>query len=404
MVEKISKYLKGSLVIWAVIIILSMFSILAVYSSTGTLAYKYQGGNTFYFFMKQAILLIFGLVVTYVVHLIHYKYFYRISSLLLIISIPLLLLTLMLGTSLNEATRWITLPVIGLTFQTSDLAKLALIMFIAQQLSKKQDRIKEFNETFLPLMIPIIIVCGLIIKADFSTAGLLFLTSMILMFVGRINMRHLGGLLILGALLVAIFIGISMSSGNTGRIGTWKNRIVNFVEGNEEGNYQVEQAKIAIVTGGLLGKGPGNSTQRNFLPHPYSDFIYAIILEEYGLIGGVFILFLYLFLLYHAGAIVRQSERTYPAFLAIGLMLSLVLQAMVNMAVAVNVFPVTGQTLPLVSMGGTSILFTSIAFGIILSVSKTVKEEKLQTELDAIEHKSENENQYYNEQEVEDNY
>ncbi len=394
MVEKIAKYLRGNLVIWAVIIILSMFSMLAVYSSTGTLAYKYHGGNTFYFFMKQTILLGLGLVITYIVHLIHYKFFYKISSILLIISIPLLLLTLMLGTSLNEATRWITLPVVGLTFQTSDMAKLALIMFIAQQLSKKQDRIKEFNETFLPLMISIVVVCGLIIKADFSTAALLFLTSFLLMFVGRINMRHLGGLLVLGALLVTIFIGIGLSSGNTGRIGTWKNRVVNFVEGNEEGNYQVEQAKIAIVTGGVIGKGPGNSTQRNFLPHPYSDFIYAIIIEEYGLIGGVFVLFLYLFLLYHAGAIVRQCDRTFPAFLVIGLMLSLVLQAMINMAVAVNVFPVTGQTLPLVSMGGTSILFTSIAFGIILSVSRTIKEEKLQAELEAIE----------NEQEIENNY
>ncbi|NOZ47481.1 MAG: FtsW/RodA/SpoVE family cell cycle protein [Chlorobi bacterium] len=402
MVEKISKYLQGNLVIWMVIIFLSVLSMLAVYSSTGTLAYKYHGGNTFYFFLKQAILLLIGLGITYTTHLIHYKFFYKISSLLLIISIPLLLLTLMLGTSLNEASRWITLPVIGLTFQTSDLAKLALIMYIAQQLSKKQDRIKEFNETFLPIMIAIVVVCGLIIKADFSTAALLFLTSLILMFIGRINIRHLGGLVLVGVVLVSIFVVIGITSGNTGRIGTWKNRITNFMEDDQEGNYQVEQAKIAIVTGGLFGKGPGNSTQRNFLPHPYSDFIYAIIIEEYGLIGGVIILLLYLFLLYHAGAIVRQSSRTYPAFLVIGLMISLVLQAMINMAVAVNIFPVTGQTLPLVSMGGSSILFTSIAFGIILSVSRTVKEEKLQAEEEArlkmeentIENESENENNY----------
>jgi len=318
MVERLTKYLKGNTVIWAVIFILSIFSILAVYSSTGTLAYKYHGGNTFYFLLKHTVTIVFGLLITFATHRIHYKFFYRISSLLLIISIPLLLLTLMLGTSLNEATRWITLPVIGLTFQTSDLAKLALIMFIAQQLSKKQERIKEFNETFLPLMIPIIVVCGLIIKADFSTAALLFITSLLLMFVGRINLRHLGGLVLLSIVMVSIFIAIGLSSGNSGRIGTWKNRIVNFVEGDQDGNYQVEQAKIAIVTGGMLGKGPGNSTQRNFLPHPYSDFIYAIIIEEYGLMGGIFILFLYLFLLYHAGAIVRQSSRTFPAFLVIG--------------------------------------------------------------------------------------
>ena len=396
MLEKTTKYLRGNSVIWAVIFILSIFSMLAVYSSTGTLAYKYHGGNTFYFLLKHTLTLLFGLAITFATHRIHYKFFYKISSLLLLITVPLLLLTIMLGTSLNEATRWITLPGIGLTFQTSDLAKLALILFIAQQLSKKQDRIKEFNETFLPLMIPIVVVCGLIIKADLSTAALLFLTSLILMFIGRINLRHLGGLVMLGIIMVSIFVAIGLSSGNTGRIGTWKNRIVNFVEGSENGNYQVEQAKIAIVTGGMLGKGPGNSTQRNFLPHPYSDFIYAIIIEEYGLMGGVFILFLYLFLLYHAGAIVRSSTRTFPAFLVIGLMLSLVLQAMVNMAVAVNVFPVTGQTLPLVSMGGTSILFTSVAFGIILSVSRTVKEEKLQEELEVIENEQP--------EEIENNY
>jgi len=371
--EKFGKYLKGDKVIWAVIIVLSLYSLLAVYSSTGTLAYTRMGGNTTYYLLRHGIILSIGIIIIFITHLIPYKYYSRLSQLFLFLSIPLLLLTLLMGTSLNQASRWLTLPGLGFTIQTSDFAKLALIMYIARVLSLKQHDIKSYKDAFVPIMIPVIIVSMLILPANLSTALILFATTVILMFIGRISMKHLlafGGTAIL---VVTIFIGGAILFDKRGRIGTWQNRIEQFVKGEGEENYQVEQAKIAVATGGLFGKKPGKSTQRNFLPHPYSDFIYAIIIEEYGLIlGGLPLLLAYLFLLFRAGVIVRKSTRTFPAFLAIGLAITIVFQAMINMAVAVNLFPVTGQTLPFVSMGGSSLLFTSISFGIILSVSRGV--------------------------------
>jgi len=369
----LSKYFKGDPVIWAVIVGLSLFSILAVYSSTGTLAYKSQGGNTTYFLFKHGLLLLVGIGVIFLAHQIPYRYYSRLAQLLFYLSIPLLAITLLMGTSLNEASRWLTVPGTGLTVQTSDFAKLALIMFIARLLSKKQDGIKGFESGFVPLMVPVLVICMLILPADFSSAFILFVTSIIIMFIGRVQLKYIAGLTGAGAVLILIFVLIAYNSENQGRVGTWKNRIENYMSKDSDGNYQVEQAKIAIVTGGLLGKGPGRSTQRNFLPHPYSDFIYAIIIEEYGLvIGGVLMLILYLILLYRAGLIVRRISSRFGAFLAIGLTFSIVFQAIINMAVAVNLLPVTGQTLPLVSMGGTSIFSTSIAFGIILSVSRSL--------------------------------
>ncbi len=369
--ERIGRFLKGDKVIWAVIIVLSLYSILAVYSSTGTLAYTRMGGNTTYYLLRHGVILSIGIIIIFVTHLIPYKYYSRLSQLFLFLAIPLLLLTLLLGTSLNQAARWLTLPGLGFTIQTSDFAKLALIMYIARVLSLKQHEIKSYKNAFIPLVIPVIIVCMLILPANLSTAIILFATSLILMFIGRISMKHLLAFGGIGILVVAVFITSAILLDKKGRIGTWQHRIENFVTGEAEENYQVEQAKIAIATGGLFGKKPGKSVQRNFLPHPYSDFIYAIIIEEYGLVlGALPLLLAYLFLLFRAGVIVRKSTRTFPAFLAIGLAISIVFQAVINMAVAVSLMPVTGQTLPFVSMGGSSLLFTSISFGIILSVSR----------------------------------
>ena len=374
MKEKLSKYLKGDTVIWIVIFILSIFSMLAVYSSTGTLAYRKMGGNTTYYFLRHTSFLIAGLGITYIFHTISYKYYYLLSKLLLYITIPLLIFTLFKGISLNQASRWITLPGIGLSFQTSDLAKFALIIYIARLLSNKQEHIKDFKKAFKPIVLPIIVVCGLILPANFSTAAILFATSLILMFVGRVSLKYLFGIVGVGLVFLGVFVLVALNSPDHGRVGTWKKRIESYVDkDNNNDNYQVNQSKIAIVTGGVFGKGPGHSTQRNFLPHPYSDFIYAIIIEEYGFVGGFIVLLLYLILLYRAGVIVKKCERTFPAFLVIGLTFSIVFQAMINMAVAVNIFPVTGQTLPFVSMGGTSIIFTSIAMGIVLSVSRKVQ-------------------------------
>jgi cell division protein FtsW len=378
MVEKVSKYLHGDKVIWGIIILLSLISLLAVYSSTGTIAYRYREGNTLYYFLRQGSFLALGLLAIYVTHLIHYKYYSRLAQIFLIIAIPLLAVTLFMGTSVNAAPRWLTVPVIGFTIQTSDFAKVAIIMYMARMLAMKQEQIKDFKEAVLPILIPLGMVCALILPANFSTAFMIFVVGMVMMFIGRVAFKHLLLINLSGLIFVLLFIFLVplTKTGLGYRVETWKNRIESFVSGNkaesDDDNYQAEQAKIAVATGGFLGKGPGNSTQRNFLPNPFSDFIYAIIIEEYGLVGGVIILLLYLILLYRAGIIVRKCERTFPAFLTMGLSLLLVMQAMINMAVAVNLIPVTGQPLPLVSLGGSSILFTSSALGIILSVSRSV--------------------------------
>jgi len=363
--------IKGDKVIWAVVFLLTLFSFLAVYSSTGTLAYKYQSGNTEYYMLKHAIILLFGLLLMYFAHLIKYTYYSRIFQIALYIAVPLLLITLIFGLNLNEAKRVLPLP-FDLTFQTSDLAKVTLIIYLARMLTKKQEQIKDFKSAFVPLMLPVLIVTGLIFPANFSTAALLFITSLVLIFIGRVKVRYILGMVGIGVVALAIAIAILyvMPPEQQGRLGTWKNRITSFIDGGGEENYQVEQAKIAIATGGVIGKMPGNSTQRNFLPHPYSDFIFAIIVEEYGAIGGGFIVLLYLILFFRAVKIVTKIPGTFGAFLSIGVAFSLVFQAMINMGVAVNLLPVTGQPLPLISMGGTSIWFTSLAIGIILSVSK----------------------------------
>jgi cell division protein FtsW len=285
--------------------------------------------------------------------------------------VPLLVITLFWGLDLNDAKRVLPLP-FNLTFQTSDLAKITLIVYLARMLTKKQEQIKDFKSAFVPLMLPVIIITGLILPANFSTAALLFVTSLVIIFIGRVKVAYILGMVGIGivALAIAILIMYNMPDGKQGRLMTWKNRIEQFVDGDGQESYQVEQSKIAIATGGITGKLPGNSTQRNFLPHPYSDFIFAIIVEEYGLIGGSFVVLLYLILLHRAVKIVIRAPGTFGSFLAIGVAFSLVFQAMINMGVAVNLLPVTGQTLPLVSMGGTSIWFTSLAIGIILSVSK----------------------------------
>lgn len=376
------KNIKGDKVIWGVVIILTVFSILAVYSSTTTLAYRFKQGNTEYYLMKHLSILVFGFVLMYLAHKVKYIYYARISQLAIIVSVPLLLYTLLFGASINEASRWTTLPGINIMFQPSDFAKLALIMFVARLLAKRQENIKDFKSAFLPILTPILLICGLILPANFSTAALLFVTCIVLMFIGRVNLRYIAAMIGIGAVVLTIFLSfLYFSPKSSGRLGTWQNRIEHFVNGDSEENYQVEQAKIAISNGGLVGKLPGNSIQKNFLPNPFNDFIYAIITEEYGIMGAVIVLLMYMILLYRGIRIVSKSPGNYGAFLAIGVTFSLVFQAMINMAVAVNLLPVTGQPLPLVSMGGTSIWFTSVAIGIILSVSKEQESGEIQNEM-----------------------
>lgn len=314
----------------------------------------------------------------YLAHKVRSGYYSRFAIIAIIIAIPLLLLTLLSGSTINEASRWLRIPVIDLTFQTSDFAKIALIMYVARTLAVKQDDIKNFRNAFLPIIVPVVVVCVLILPANFSTAAMLFTTCLVLMFIGRINFKYMVSVISMGAVVVCLLgVFIWNFPDAIHRGPTWKARIENFMGGKSDGNYQIEQAKIAIATGGMMGKGPGKSTQRNFLPHPYSDFIYAIIIEEYGMVVGIIVIFLYLILLYRAVRIATKCQKIFPSMLAIGCSFILVFQAMLNMAVAVNLVPVTGQSLPLVSMGGTSIWFTSIAIGMILSASRELEKEKM---------------------------
>ena len=374
----VNKYIKGDKVVWLVVLLLAILSILTVYSSIVTLAYKYKDGDTIYYLMKHLFILVVGFGLMLGAHNLNYKYYSRISQLAIFISVPLLAITLIFGANINDASRWLVIPVINQTFQTSDLAKLALIMYLARLLYKKQDNIQDFKSAFLPIMVPVLLVCGLILPANFSTAAMLFTTCLIIMFIGRVNIKYILALIGIGITSLILLLAIASAKPDLlPRMGTWAKRIESFSAGGSSGNYQAYQAKIAIASAYPFGKGPGGSTQRNFLPHPYSDFIYAIVIEEYGLAGGVGVIILYLILFYRGIKIAQKAEKTYGTFLAVGLSFSLVFQAMINMAVAVNLFPVTGQPLPLVSMGGTSIWFTCLAIGIILSVSRnTEKSEK----------------------------
>ena len=366
--------LRGDKYLWLIVIGLSLYSILAVYSSTGTLAYRYHQGNTEYYLLKHGFLLLFGFGLMYMASMANYKIYSRIAQLAMYISIPLLGYTLLWGAKVNDAARWITLPGIELTFQTSDLAKMALIMYTARMLSRRQHLVDNFKQGFIAVVLPILVTCALIAPADLSSASVLFFTCLLLLFVGRMGMKYIAGLVGSAtalAVLLGLFVYLVPQENLPGRMSTWKSRVESFSGPTAEEPYQVEQAKIAIAQGGLLGVGPGNSSQRNFLPSPYADFIFAIIIEEYGLIfGGFAIVFLYLAFLYRCMRIVIKTPNPFGALLAIGLGLSLTIQAFVNMAVAVNLVPVTGLTLPLISMGGTSIWFTSIAIGIVLSVSR----------------------------------
>jgi cell division protein FtsW len=393
--ESLRARTKGDKVIWTAVVLLAVVSLLVVYSSTGLLAYKMYKGNTEVYLFKQFAFILVGVMVIYFAHQVNYTIYSQVARILFLISIPLLLYTLFFGVRLNEGSRWIRLPIINMTFQTSDLAKLALFMYLSRLLSKKQDIIKDFRKGFLPVITPVAVICVLIAPANLSTALLTGATSLMLLFIGRVSAKHL--LLTVGIALVPVAILISaavirhrpdggsiekVKTENRShlfvRVETWISRVETFVYGekedNNDNNYQVNQAKIAIAKGGILGLGPGNSQQRNFLPHPYSDFIYAIIIEEYGLIGGTFIVLIYLVFLLRSIRIFRRCPFAFGAFLALGLSFTLVIQALANMAVNVNLFPVTGVTLPLVSMGGSSFLFTCLSIGIILSVARNAEQ------------------------------
>jgi cell division protein FtsW len=365
---KVGALLQGDKVIWLVIGLLAILSVLTVYSSAEALALR-TGLNTESFLAKHIILLSASMVLIYICHMVNYVKYGRLSVILLVIAIPLLVYTQLLGETLNQATRWIRIPFIGVTFQTSDFAKIALIMYTARTLSLMQTKKVALGE----LIIPILLVCGLIAPSDLSSALILFFTCALLMFIGRVEMRNVFSLVMLGVGAFAILIMLSEFFPDSIRVNTWITRLQDFWTGSSGDQFQVEQAQMAIAQGGFLGVGPGNAQQAHFLPHSYSDYIFCVIIEEYGTVGAMIIIGLYVTLLLRCIRLVTRSPKAFGAMLALGLCFSLVIQAFVHMAVNVNLLPVTGLTLPFVSMGGTSLMFTGISLGIILSVSKYIE-------------------------------
>ncbi len=370
--NRIAAELRGDRTIWMIVAVLSMFSILAVFSSSGWEAWRTRGGNTTGMIIGHMVKLAFGLFLVYLCHLIHYRRYQQLARPLLLLTIPLLIFTLFFGTNINDANRWISLG--GFSFQPSEMAKIALIIYVARALTLKQEYITSFRQAFFPIIIPVVLVCGLIAPSNLSTAMILFATCILLMFMGRVSGQYIVMMMMLGVMVFVILVGIGKVYPELDlvRVNTWEKRVETFLH-DEDGGYQVQQAKIAIAKGGIFGNGPGNSMMRHYLPYCNADFIYAIICEEYGLVGGTIVLALYVLLFLRNVRLVTQSPKAFGAFLAIGLSLMLTVQALANMAVNLNLVPATGLTLPLVSMGGTSVLFTCISFGMILSVSKYIE-------------------------------
>jgi len=392
--RKIISNLKGDKAIWAVVALLALFSFLPVYSASSNPAYLYSDGSTLPFLLKHFAHLLLGFAILYGVHRIPYFYFRGLSIIAMPVVIILLLITLSQGTTIEgaNASRWIRVPFVGVTFQTSTLAAVVLMTYVARYLSRIKDMNVTFKETLLPLWLPVFLVLALILPANFSTTAIIFAMVLVLVFIGGYPLRYLTIILGIGLLSVFLFIGFAklsnISSLNV-KVNAWENRIANYIDGTDtEADYQIEIAKIAIASGGVTGLGPGKSIQKNFLPQSTSDFIYAIIVEEFGMLGALFLLLLYLLLLFRLVIVVYKCSTFFGKLLVVGIGLPIIFQALINMAVAVELFPVTGQTLPLISSGGTSIWMTCLALGMVLSVSAKreveLREDKEESPLDIL--------------------
>ncbi|MDT0646175.1 FtsW/RodA/SpoVE family cell cycle protein [Zunongwangia sp. F260] len=373
--------LKGDKVIWATAGLLAIFSFLPVYSASSNLAYLHGDGSTFNYLVVHFFHLLLGFCLLFAVHRVPYNYFRGLSILMLPVIIVLLIYTVAQGTFIGGAyaSRWIQIPVLGVSFQSSTLASVVLMVYVARYLSKITERTVTFKETILPLWLPVFLILALILPANFSTAALIFAMTLVLMFLGGYPLKYLGAIVGVGAVFLAIFILTAKAFPGVlpSRVDTWASRIENFANDDDtEADYQIERAKIAIARGGVTGTGIGKSVQRNFLPQSSSDFIYAIIVEEMGLIGAFGVMLAYLMLLFRIVIVATKANSTFGKLVVMGVGIPIVFQALVNMAVAVELFPVTGQTLPLISSGGTSIWMTCMALGIILSVSAKREEIK----------------------------
>lgn len=368
MQQFIEKYIKGDKVIWTVIIILSLYSLVMAYSASSNLAFRIAEGNVIPYLMKHLLILVMGIVIIIYLQFFNFKYFSRLSQIGIFVSIVLLFVTLLFGVNKGNASRWI------MGFQPSDLAKLILVIYVARMLVYKQVSIKDFKKGLTPILWPIGIICALILPADFSTAAMLFLVCFIMLFVGGAKIKHLGSIIGSGIAVFLLLILINLAfPGFLPRLDTWEKRLMSFESGNKQENYQAEMAKRAVANGFLFGKGPGKGHVKNDLYSAQSDFIYASSIEEFGsILGGLGIVVLYLILFFRSIRIMNKTESRFGSYVVFGLSFMLVFQSLINMGVGVNLFPVTGQPLPLISMGGTSILFTCISLGIILNVSRTV--------------------------------
>ncbi len=352
------------------------YSLLAVYSSSVSLAFSSHGGDTTFFLKSHGMMLVFCLFIITVTQHLPYKVYSSLAGFGLFVAIILLVLTLLFPVRINEASRWIMIPGTNFMIQTSDLAKVALVIYIARMLSRNQHNLHDFKYMTRVMIVPLAIVCALIMPENLSTAVMIFGVALIIMFIGRVPVKFLFAWLGMALAAIILFALLLDLVTDNNRVSVWKSRIENFVSGEDDrdGDYQSNQAKIAIATGGLIGKAPGNSVQRNMLPQSNSDFIFAIIIEEYGLLFGALpVLFIYLILLFRGIAIARKCETGFPAYLVLGLTVMLVTQAMVNMSVAVGLIPVTGQTLPMISWGRTSMVVSSFSLGVILAVSRMVR-------------------------------
>ncbi len=391
--KNIFQYIQGDRAIWGIAGLLALFSFLPVYSASSNLAYLYGDGSTLPYLLRHFAHLVLGIAILYGVHKIPYNYFRGLSIIAVPVIILLLIITMAEGTTIEgaNASRWIRVPFVGVTFQTSTLAGVVLMTYVARYLSRIKDKTVTFKETILPLWVPVFVVLALILPANFSTTAIFFVMIVMLVFIGGYPLRYLG--IILGAGLIFLTLFVISAKAFPGvfpnRVDTWISRVENFSDNKDtEADYQIEKAKIAIASGGVTGLGPGKSVQKNFLPQSSSDFIYAIIVEEFGLIGGLFLMVLYLFLLFRIVVVAHKSTSVFGKLLVIGVGMPIIFRALINMAVAVELFPVTGQNLPLISSGGTSIWMTCLALGMILSVSAKrevpIKEEKEENPLDIL--------------------
>ena len=383
--KTVFKHIKGDKTIWAIVAILAIFSFMPVYSASTNLVYVVGSGSTFGYLIKHMVLLIMGFGIIYGVHKIPYRFFSGGSVLMLPIVLILLVFTLMQGTTIGgaNASRWIRIPFVGIGFQTSTLAGLVLMAYVARYLAKNKEKQIKFKESILQLWLPVAAVLILILPANFSTTAIIFMMILMVCFIGGYPLKYIGLIVGAGILALAFFVLIAKAFPDAmpNRVQTWQSRIENFSDDGAKEAYQVEKAKIAIATGGALGVGPGKSVQKNFLPQSSSDFIFAIIIEEYGLAGGFLIVSIYFLLLFRIFVVIRKTTTIFGTLLVIGVGCPIIFQATINMAVATNLFPVTGQTLPLISSGGTSIWMTCFALGMILSVSAS----KEQTEEDILD-------------------